>query len=385
MKTGVVCALLLAALPTATAVASVGDLKYVKPGTKDEAQLNCMRFSATKFSTVQPTKGNGLRRGDVLVGRFTAAGREVFVALDSRRADAEAPDVARLDLSGKGDFSRAVELPLKPVHDYPGQTVYDFGLTRIAQRRNGREVLAWAWGKYVRGRLGNYMYLNLFCALEGECTFGDRTLRVRFDDRTGNLEVTDAPDPAAEQSGHDLVWIGGGPRPEGAPFGLAVEVNGTWYAVEVTGERVSAKALSPKMGKVEVASGQWRCTLHGRRFKVDLRGGREPVSLPTDTYTVQFYQVLLDGKPRPQSITAMGRGRPIVVAPGDTTRLPVGHGAIRAEMKATVSGGVVTLGLTLWDDQGLRILKADSFRALPRIEVVNSSGTVVHKAKLEPG
>ena len=292
MKTGVVHALLLAALPTATAAASGGDLKYVKPGVKDQAQLNCMRFSATKFSTVQPAKGNGLRRRDVLVGHFTVAGREVLVALDSSRADADAPGVARLDLSGKGDFSRAVELSLKPVGDYPGQTVYDFELTRIAQRRKGRELLAWAWGKYVRGRLGNYMYLHLFCAMEGECAFGDKTLRVRFDDRTGNLEVTDAFDPAGRQSACDLLWIGGGPTPKGAPFGLAVEVDGTWYAIGILDRKVFAKALSPKMGKVEVASGQWRCTLHGRRFKVDLRGGKKPVSVPADTYTIPFYQVL---------------------------------------------------------------------------------------------
>ena len=54
-------------------------------------------------------------------------------------------------------------------------------------------------------------------------------------------------------------------------------------------------------------------------------------------------------------------------------------------MKADVNGRVVTLGLALRDDQGLRIITAESFRTLPRIEVINAAGAVVHTAKLEPG
>ena len=376
----------MAAVPTATAIAGVGDLEYVAEWNQQQAELNGVRFSATKFSTMQPTGSNGLVCKDIRVGHFAVAGGDVLVALDAKRAGAERPGVARLDLSGKGDFSRAVELPLKPVHDYPGQIVYDFQPTRITRDRAGGEHIAWAWGKYVRGRLRDYMYLRLYCALAGECAFGEKVHRVRMEDRTGNLKVTDRFDPVTRRSAYDLVWIGEGPTRQGAPAGLAVAVDGTWYEIALTGRKVAAKALAPEMSRAQVGSPRWRCTLHGKRFHVELRGGREPVRLPADTYIVRLYSVSSGSEPGSPCVTGIGASRPIVVKPGVTTGLPIGTGPIRAEIAATVQGRNVALRASLSDAMGLRIADTESLgRGKPRVEVVGAAGAVVHRATLEYG
>jgi len=391
---------LTAILAVSSALGGTGDLTFMKSPPR---LTRASRVYIRRFKHGGTDEARGLVSKHAVVGTAQASAGGIQVAIDASKPDATAPDVVRLDFTGKGNFKGAPTVKLTAGASRRGITISNIAPTTIVADRGGQKVPAVIVGNYWKQQSGNRaMSLSITSAMEGTCKFGAKTYPVRVFDGNSNLAFTDALKPPYNVSRvpmpYDYIIVDTGKgdfRTDTVRtyVGQPIPVDGKWYKPAISGMKISASVLEVASGEIKVNSPRWRCTLVGKKYCFTISGGKDPVSVPADEYGTSNYLAYASADVSKPCAYIGGYGnvrggKPVAVTSGNTVELPLG-GPVTGKVTASVSGGKVRLNLVTTDALGGRISRVASARGTrppaPVVEVVDKSDKTVYTAKLEYG
>ena len=356
---------------------------------------------------------SGLVSSQARVGMVSGTGWSFQLAIDSSTADAKAPDVVRLDFTGKGKFAGAPTAALKPIASVAngapdGTFRATFGPVEVKAAIDGKQIPITVSGRYINLNSGQYrqLQLTLGTAMQGKCRFGDRELAVRIVDGDNNLQPGNAwqrrafGNNVAVVSGDTVaVDLGDGTFAKDvrkACYGSPVEVGGKWYEVTVSqdGKQVSAKQVELASGKVHIDHPKWSCMLIGDKLILPLEGGPEPVAVPAGAYVMRSYEEFSAPNDKGQrarltvGIPPAGKSSEVTVEAGKTIELAIGS-PLNATVKAVKQAQQVMLSLVLTDAAGRQITGLATYDGSmppkPQITVKDAAGAQVYQNTLEYG
>lgn len=406
------CTLILTCICIAAAVqAAPGDLKGVKLDPKDMAALSISPTRMYTRSLANAPAGCGTVSPEAKVAAMTAGSTKIKVAVDSAKADADEPSVVRFDFSGKGKFDDTPTLPLKKKPSRGSYRIYEFGPAAI-----GGAKPAMISGSYVeRGKTYRYISMSVTAAVQGSCTFGRKVCGVRVVDGNGNLQYGDGTKMTMKggrvtngsrtgRIGADVILIDADNETFKKPTtralcGQLAEVGGKWYRVSVDadGSEISAASANIATGKLVIPHDDWSVTLVGTKNVLSLRGGKDPVAVPPDTYVAAGYEerAKASGAPRPARLLCgqlvmygRAKGKVFEIEPGKTMNLAIGT---PLKVKATVAkkSGQVMFSSNVQDAGGTKVDSVLTSRGSrvppPGIAVVDEQGKKVYDARLKYG
>ncbi|MGB2614805.1 MAG: hypothetical protein WBE06_08880 [Phycisphaerae bacterium] len=377
----------------------VGELVYVYAFSDRRDVMEGSRH----FSPPSPGSGTVLPKAQVAM--FPVGDQKVAVALDAEKADAKFYDVIRLDLTGKGDFRDALKIPriyLCPERNASGEgkVEYEFAAGLPAMTFGGRQLAAGIVIGYEEGAvLGSAAKLS-YCfstCMVGECRFGDKVYKVRFYDKTENLDVRDPPRPLKGMAdpegpagdewgdwfcadcyedgagiikytnvGEDVIrydgqaWVINRERIPQACYGNPILVDGKWWVVRVADDdrHVTAEPWTGPTATIHLDRPFWRMVLIGEESILYVYGGREPVPVPAGRYQVLEYREYLISNPNftsPRVEMYSGRRGAIAtfdLRAGATAPIAIGS-PLHARMKVTQTEGALRFRFD-WRDAGGR-------------------------------
>ena len=351
---------------------------------------------------------SGLVSSLARVGTISGTGWSFQLAIDSSTADAKAPDVVRLDFTGKGKFAGAPTAALKPMPSSEGLFRATFGPVEVKAAVNGMQVPMMVSGQYINLNSGQYrqLQLTLGTAMHGKCRFGDRELAVRIVDGDNNLQPGNAwqkrafgKNVAVVTGDTVAVDLGDGKFAKDvrkACYGSPVEVGGKWYEVTVSqdGKQVSAKQVELASGKVHIDHPKWSCMLIGDKLILPLEGGPEPVAVPAGAYVMRSYEEFSAPNDKGQrarltvGIPPAGKSSEVTVEAGKTAQIAIGS-PLNATVKAVKQAQQVMLSLVLTDAAGRQITGLATYDGStppkPQITVKDAAGAQVYQNTLEYG
>jgi hypothetical protein len=378
------------------AMGEVGDLTYMK---NPQFVRSGARIHVSTFKHAGADKAKGLVSEHSVVGEPRGGG--VKIAIDSSKAGATQPDLIRLDFSGKGMFKDAPTASIKMRPARGKYTTGTIGRVVVSVKRDGRSVPVTIQGSYWKQTTRRGLSLTMSAALEGECKFGDKTYPVRVLDGNGNLKFSDALKPPYRSSStmaFDRIQVGtdGGKFSSSAVtsfVGQPIIIDGRLYNVDVSGMKITARAMEIAAGSIKVNAPRWTTTLIGKKYFLTLSGGKAPLSVPADEYRTANYTVFAGADPRKRCATISGNGsvrggKAFTVAPGQTADVKLGA-PIEATISSSNNKGKVRMNLMMKDALGGRIrsITTDAGKRppAPSIEVVDKAGKIVYTAKLKYG
>ena len=379
------------------ALGAAGDLTFMKQPPATSAS----RVYVSRFTHGGADKDRGLVNEHSVVGVAQGTLAGVHVAIDSAKADAAAPDLIRLDFSGKGKFKGAPTAGIKMRPAQKNVTMGTIGPVVVVAKRDGRSIPVAVRGTYWKQAKSRGLSLTVTSAVEGSCKFGAKTYPVRVIDGNGNLKFSDALKPPYRPSTmipFDRVVVGtdDGKFSSSAAtsyIGQPVLVDGKWYSIDVSDMKIKAAAMKIAGGSVKVDAPRWRCSLVGKKYYLSLSGGKDAIDVPADEYVTANYTVFTGSDPRKRSATISGYGsyrggKAFTVASGQSVDLPIGA-PIEATVLAAKREGKVSINLMMKDGLGGRIssITTDEGKRppAPSIEVVDKAGKIVYTAKLAYG
>jgi len=351
---------------------------------------------------------SGLVSSLARVGTISGTGWSFQLAIDSSTADAKAPDVVRLDFTGKGKFAGAPTAALKPMPSSEGLFRATFGPVEVKAAVNGAQVPMMVSGQYINLNSGQYrqLQLTLGTAMQGKCRFGDRELAVRIVDGDNNLQPGNAwqkrafgKNVAVVTGDTVAVDLGDGTFAKDvrkACYGSPVEVGGKWYEVAVSpdGKQVSARPVEMEAGNIHIDHPKWSCMIIGEKFILPLEGGPEPVAVPAGAYVMRSYEEFSapDDKGRRArlaiGIPPAGKSSEVTVEAGKTAQIAIGS-PLNATVKAVKQAQQVMLSLVLTDAAGRQITGLATYDGSmppkPQITVKDAAGAQVYQNTLEYG
>ena len=351
---------------------------------------------------------SGLVSSLARVGTISGTGWSFQLAIDSSTADAKAPDVVRLDFTGKGNFAGAPTAALKPMPSSEGLFRATFGPVEVKAAVNGMQVPMMVSGQYINLNSGQYrqLQLTLGTAMHGKCRFGDRELAVRIVDGDNNLQPGNAwqkrafgKNVAVVTGDTVAVDLGDGKFAKDvrkACYGSPVEVGGKWYEVTVSqdGKQVSAKQVELASGKVHIDHPKWSCMLIGDKLILPLEGSAEPVAVPAGAYVMRSYEEFSAPNDKGQrarltvGIPPAGKSSEVTVEAGKTAQIAIGS-PLNATVKAVKQAQQVMLSLVLTDAAGRQITGLATYDGsmppAPQITVKDAAGAQVYQNTLEYG
>ena len=351
---------------------------------------------------------SGLVSSLARVGTISGTGWSFQLAIDSSTADAKAPDVVRLDFTGKGNFAGAPTAALKPMPSSEGLFRATFGPVEVKAAVNGMQVPMMVSGQYINLNSGQYrqLQLTLGTAMQGKCRFGDRELAVRIVDGDKNLQPGNAwqkrafgKNVAVVTGDTVAVDLGDGKFAKDvrkACYGSPVEVGGKWYEVTVSqdGKQVSAKQVELASGKVHIDHPKWSCMLIGDKLILPLEGGPEPVAVPAGAYVMRSYEEFSAPNDKGQrarltvGIPPAGKSSEVTVEAGKTAQIAIGS-PLNATVRAVKQAQQVMLSLVLTDAAGRQITGLATYDGStppkPQITVKDAAGAQVYQNTLEYG
>lgn len=359
----------------------------------------------------KPPEPKGTVNPHAVVAIVRGAPMPIAVALDSEKADAKAPDLVRLDFSGKGEFAGSPALPLKSQGGNANQLWATFGPTALTVQRNGKSLPVMVQGSYNRSSASRFINVQLGAALEGRLAFGAKTYAVRVIDGDGDLAFGTKP-TAAGPSGRarfvspcDSISIDTGDgsfrqNPIRAYYGQPVRVDGAWYEVELSpdGTQISAKPYAGELAQVRIAQEHWSATLVGDKHILKLEGSTEPIPIPADRYTVLVFEQSVPYSPKGAPAGSMARltsrpgGRvdspvPILDAvAGKTIELTLGA-PLTASIAATVNLNGVRMDLSVTAAAGMvaQVLLPNVGIVTPGVEVLDAAGQRAYEGQFQFG
>ena len=388
---------LLVMMCVSFALGATGDLTFMKQPPATSAS----RVYVSRFTHGGADKDRGLVNEHSVVGVAQGTLVAVHVAIDSAKADATAPDLIRLDFSGKGKFKGAPTAGIKLRPAQKNVTMGTIGPVVVVAKRDGRSIPVAVRGTYWKQARNRGLSLTVTSAVEGSCKFGAKTYPVRVIDGNGNLKFSDALKPPYRPSTmmpFDRVVVGtdDGKFSSAAAtsyVGQPIFVDGKLYSVDVSDMKVQAAPMKIASGSVKVDAPRWNCTLIGKKYYLSLSGGKDPISVPVDEYVTANYAVFTGSDPRKRCAAIRGYGslrggKAFTVGSGQSVDLLIGA-PIEAKVSASKRAGKVNMNLIMTDALGGRISGITTSEGkrppAPSIEVVDKTGKIVYTAKLAYG
>lgn len=280
-------------------MARAGELQFVK--AHEFGKYSGMLWANEESAFEKPGPDACTVHKGAIVATLPFRDGHMKLAIDATSAEASLPDVLRLDFTGEGRFHDAPTVPIKA--DHRGDWLHCRAEAEtITVELDGQSLPVTIGRFYYRKptRGARYLRLQLSTVAEGTCRFGDKEYAVRLIDGNNNLRLGDAlavervdgrvrhifnGDTVAidtERSGFN------GGRGVRVLLGHRAKVDGQWYEIEVSedGRNISAERVKPEMAELVIDHDEWRATLCGVMYEVQLSGGRTPVKLPADDYSV---------------------------------------------------------------------------------------------------
>lgn len=368
------------------------------------------RMYARGEGFTEPPAEAGAVSENATVVKFTNGSTVIHGMIDSAKADAPAPDVIRLDFTGKGTFADktlVVPLVIRPQAKNAKNKTFQatFGPATLQAEVDGRTIPVAVQGMYYKRGTSRNAYLMTSTGAKGECDFGGKTFPVQLMDNTGNLRLTDSPSvklvdgkiqwgPQKGMISGDTIEVDTGDGSAvTALYGQPVLVGGKWYDVTVSknGKKVSAKPLKLKTGTVDCGAKKWSAVLIGEKNVLSVSSQGGAVAVPAGSYAMANYSEAGDGKAqlmcgRRELYT--GKAKMIDVAGGKAMSLPAGS-PLQATVAVSVRKGQVRMNLAMTDAVGTSVDALTTEKGgrppAPEVEILDSSGASVYKAKLEYG
>ena len=283
-------------------------LKLVRVDPEDH-DLNRYRLAlfageATDFPAVQA--GKGIVNAKAVVARFRMPnGRAVLAAYDANQPDQLHPEVLRIDLSGQGDFTKAIVVPRTGMVEWLGTPGYRF-LSKEATIETGQaSIPVGIASMLLRGDRQAEARLSVAWCAHGALDLAPagqagQPAAVRLLDGDYNLRLGDPAKPAVEkgrpifQQGDALqVSFVGDTFKQfatlylGSPIGL----NGKLYEATV-GADLKTLSLAPYQGptaELHIDHPRWTAHLLGDDKVISLLGDRTPMPVPPGRYRLRYF------------------------------------------------------------------------------------------------
>ncbi|MCK4626954.1 MAG: hypothetical protein KAV00_16700 [Phycisphaerae bacterium] len=408
---------------------AIGELTYVACDTRNHGKpmkeksvcgdmfyRGHFLFTRDAGQFTKPAPGSGTVSPNAVVVSLKLGLSNVKVAIDSTDPKGLHPNVARVDLTGKGNFKEAYVLKVKrayrihvDTYDFKKGFRYYFEQNPLNVRVGQRTVPVVARCQYFKGESSRcWLRLELGGYAEGRCRFGDKTYKVRLFDTNENLRVNDPPVPIVENGkvvgvkAIDTVFVdlGNGEYATGF-YGQPIFVNGRFYKVEVseTGLKVSAGLVEGKTGMVRIDHPFWRAWFVSKDRVLTLSGGKEPAPIPPGRYTILKYtEFITANRTRPRGyirilnykihfrneVRAGTRSYSADIAAGKTTDVAAGSPLV-GTIRFTQKGNIVYFRIHCTDALGNGITGAQASSGVnafgPTIEIIDNQGKTIHKIK----
>jgi len=387
------------ALSAGIAAGGVGDLSCVEtvpPGVPvDGAQV-------AVYPCANPT-AIGLTHPKAMV---TADDAFAKVAFDADDPKADTLNVARIDMTGKGDFTDAVTVKLtKAPAARGGDATLTFPPRPMMITKGGMKIPALVSGTYYKTKTRVLGHVAAQAIGEGECRFGDTVRKVLVVDENRNLKLGDVvitKHDDGEYRWADYCRVANAKgkfvtnsRVGTVRIGQPIQVEGNWYTLTGDKTKITAAPLPGGVGTLTINAPRWECILTGNGYTLNITGGAEPVRVPAGIYQVRRFRLYRQADPAARGPNIYGsRSSPLTITTGKTASLSLGS-RLTATMGAAVSTDKKTKQLKVQfsvsqaDAAGSRIrglYGADGKRPpAPQIEVVDKAGKVIYTAKLAYG
>ncbi len=312
--------------------------------------------------------------------------------------------MARLDLTGQGDFSEAVVLPLKMQKRERFFSARASGEATV--RIDGRSVPIIVGLRYVKRGSTRNLTLTLDTARVATIDVLGKTYHLRLHDTNNNLEAADRYRPAGRgyQRGDLLVLSldANFAEPEvKARFGQPVQIAGRWYVSSLLPQDDSRVVLRPLKGKIGTLKlphrwDAWSLQLISDRYIMEFdQGDGNEVSIPAGEYVVARYDASKkDNDHRPElalEIRDYGKRAPVKIVAGKTSALsflPLQATPAVSAGKRGLFGRSVRLSMALRDAQG-RAVRSVYMRnkrpPAPTITIIDENGKERYSGTLEYG
>jgi|GEM_PF-1940210 len=391
------------ALSAGIASGGVGDLTYAKtapPGVSVGGVGMVMRTPADPGSI-------GLTHPKALA---TGKGATVAVAFDSDDKTADRLDVARIDVTGKGDFTGAVTVKLTKAPARAGYTILNLAPRAVTISKDGKKIPVLVSGRYhkykrrttkggAKSVIRVWGSVSVQVVAQGECRFGDTVRKVYVMDRNRNMTLGDVitmkrGNRKYKQADYCRIADAKGAfstsyRAGYVQMGQPIGIDGKWYTLSIDKMKISATPMSGGLGALVIDAPRWQCMLMRDGFTVNITGGAKSVSVPAGEYRVRIFRLYQEADAAKPCANIYGsRSTPLTIASGKTASLSLGTD-LTATMSASVSKGKVRFSVRQSDAAGSRIsgiYGAGGKRpTAPQIEVVDKSGKVIYIAKLAYG
>jgi hypothetical protein len=403
MKTiGFGCRTLLGAavaLLSGIAVAGVGDLTYVK-SPPSGVPAGGVAFAMTKAANPAAV---GLVHPRAMV---VADASPIKVAFDADDPKAETLNLARIDLTGKGNFAdaRTVKLTGDPVKLTSAATKVvmqsaSFAPLAVEIAKNGQKVPVILTGRCYKSGTREYGSVAFQMAAEGQCQFGDVVRKVYVADTNRSFEIGDVvtrklatreyklPDTCVIANAAGL--LDAASCEASARMGEPVQVAGKWYTLTGSGMKIAAEPVAGSTGKLAIDSPSWQATLTCEEYTLSLKGGKEPVEIPAGEYQVRMFRLYTQADANNAAPNLSGSyTKQVKIEAGKTVSLALGAD-ITMTLNTAMTGDKVRISAAMTDSAGARIsalFGAGGKRPpAPEVEVVNKKGEVIHTGTLAYG
>lgn len=407
--------LVLGVLLYACAAASADGLKWVKCQQSEFGEAGWAQQAATWSADDAKKQATGLVHERAKLATVKVGQLDIAVAIDADKADAADTDAIRFNFAGKPDFDKSRSYPLRISKSKANdngkefeQVVGQFGPIDVKIKVGDDEVPAILSGYYFRGASRRSLALRLLTARQGDCALGDKKHAVRLIDTTSNLRHDDKTQPRKALGGPltfeagDAVIVDCGKGDfKGAlakgHYGQPILVDGKWWQITLDAKagKLAAEESKDPTGTmwVKVDMPRWTMRLEGKKHKLIVSGGKEPVTVPADSYRIEGYTLdqtapgIVGGK---ASLTA-GSWQPAIrieIEKGKQAEPKLGP-PLTAKLTATPAGRDVRISMSFTDQAGMQIGSVVGEKGAvpdaPRFTVVDESGKEVHKGTLEYG
>ncbi|MBT3201788.1 MAG: hypothetical protein HN350_17950 [Phycisphaerales bacterium] len=391
------------ALSAGIAAGGVGDLTYVKtaqPGATGGGVNMLMR-------TVANPAAVGLTHPKAMA---TAKGAQVAVAMDCDDAKSDTLDLARIDMSGKGDFAKAVTVKLTKSPSRNGYTVLYLKPQAVAISKDGKKIPVLLSARYYKyktrprdaktkpvTRISASASIQM--AAQGECKFGDSVRKVFVIDRNRNMilgDVITRKSGTREYKQADYCRIADAKGTFSTSYnvrfvqmGQPIQIDGNWFTLASENMKITAAPMTGGLGKLKVDAPRWECMLMRDGMTLNISGQTEAVNVPAGKYTVRSFRLYKQaGTTKPSASIYGSSSKPLTITAGKATSFSAGKG-LTAIMSSRLNKGKVRFAVTQSDASGSRIRSiyggGGKRPTAPQIEVVNKTGKVIYLAKLAYG
>lgn len=363
--------------PSSVRLADVGDLTDVvcQPGQAISAQ-SLFAWSQRGFG--KPSADSSTVNPHAMVATFRTKSLTIKAAIDSRKADENAPNVVRFDCTGKGKFGADAVVALRVPVRIRSQGYFrgTFGPATLQVERGDKTLPVTVQGNYYKSDSHRQMRLNLGRGKQGRCAFGKKVCAVRLVDGNNNLAVGDAARAqrlaCAGRFFLDgdtlLIDTGDGTFTDANSVrkvfcGQPVLLGGVWYEVKISPDemKISAAKADVKAARIKIDHDSWQGIWLGEEHVLSLAGGREPLDVPAGNYVIAQYRETVKhaggraGELRRGDREArMGKAKVFEVPAGKTTEIAIGS-PMTAGLAVRQSQREVNFSLDLKDASGATI------------------------------